>query len=166
MNIRVSKNMSPDLTDRGEDYLRAILEIVEEKGYSRIKDIAKKLGVSSPSVVEMIKKLDDKKLVSYERYGGVTLTPEGHGIARVIRDRHTTFRKFLEIILVPEEIALRDAHILEHQLDPKTILQFNRFVDFITGAPEHPKFVSRWMEMFEQYCNQRENIDIETITYR
>jgi DtxR family Mn-dependent transcriptional regulator len=155
MNIRVSENMSSDLSDREEDYLRAILEIVEEKGYSRIKDIAQKLGITSPSVVEMIKKLDDKKLVSYERYGGVTLTPEGQGIAQMIRDRHDTFRKFLEIILVPKETALKDAHILEHQLDPKTILQFNRFVDFITSTPERPRFVSRWMEMFKQYCSQK-----------
>jgi DtxR family Mn-dependent transcriptional regulator len=151
--------MLSDLTDREEDYLRSILEIVEEKGYSRTKDIALKLEVTSPSVVEMIKKLDDKKLVAYERYGGVTLTPEGHSVARTIRDRHDTFKKFLEIILVPEDTASKDAHILEHQLDPKTILQFNRFVEFITNALERPKFVSRWVEMFKKYCDQRESIE-------
>jgi DtxR family Mn-dependent transcriptional regulator len=157
--------MSIDLTDREEDYLRSILEIIEEKGYSRTKDIAHKLGITSPSVVEMIKKLDDKKLVAYERYEGVTLTPEGHSVAKMIRDRHDTFKKFLEIILVPEKTASKDAHILEHQLDPMTILQFNRFVEFITSAPERPKFVSRWMEMFKQYCLQRENIRMDTTTH-
>jgi len=136
--------------------LRCILEIQREKGYCRIRDISKKVGVTPPSAVEMMRKLDDKRLVDYEKYGGVTLTPEGRRIAIVIRERHDTFRKFLEILQVPGETAIRDAHILEHQLDPKTIRQFERFVDFITTSPDHPRFVSRWVEMFKGYCNEKD----------
>ncbi len=107
------------------------------------------------SVVEMMKKLDRKGLVVYEKYGGVTLTPGGMEIARSIGQRHDTFKNFLEIIMVPKEIALKDAHVLEHQLDAKTILQFTRFVEYITRAPEHPKFVKRWVEQFRKYCESQ-----------
>ncbi|MFP3952285.1 MAG: metal-dependent transcriptional regulator [Candidatus Bathyarchaeia archaeon] len=147
--------MYKDLTEREEDYLRGILEIQRAKGYSRIRDISEKVGVTPPSAVEMMRKLDDKMLVNYEKYGGVTLTSEGRRIARAISERHETFRRFLEILQVPKETATRDAHILEHQLHPTTILQFKRFVDFITDAPEHPRFVGRWMEMFKRYCQEK-----------
>ena len=86
----------------------------------------------------------------------MTLTPRGREIAEAIKERHDVFKKFLELLLVPEDIALKDSHILEHQLDPKTILQFTRFVKFITGASERPRFVGRWMEQFKEYCRREE----------
>jgi len=104
----------------------------------------------------MMKKLDQMGLVTYEKYGSITLTPQGKEIARAVRERHETFKDFLEIILVPKDVALKDAHVLEHRLDPKTILQFARFVGFITSAPKHPKFVGKWMEQLRRYC-EKEN---------
>jgi len=144
--------MSAPISTREEDYLRGIHEILERKGYARIRDIANEVGVSPPSAVEMMKKLAQKGMVVYEKYGGVTLTPQGREIARVISRRHEIFRKFLEIILVPEEVAMKDAHLLEHQLDPMTIKQFTRFVEFITSASDRPRWVGRWIEMFKGYC--------------
>ena len=148
--------MKEALTGRTEDYLRGIHEIIERKGYARIKDIVKELDVRPSTVVEMMKKLDQMRLVTYEKYGSITLTLQGKEIARAIRERHETFKNFLEIILVPKDVALKDAHVLEHRLDPKTILQFARFVEFITSAPKHPKFVGKWMEQFRRYC-EKEN---------
>jgi DtxR family Mn-dependent transcriptional regulator len=147
--------MKTTLSGRSEDYLRGLHEIIERKGYARIKDVVRELGVQPSSAVEMMKKLDHKGFVVYEKYGGITLTPEGEDTARAIRERHDTFKKFLEIILVPEDIALKDAHVLEHRLDPKTILQLTRFVDFITSAPKHPKFVGRWIGQFRRYCDEQ-----------
>jgi DtxR family Mn-dependent transcriptional regulator len=144
------------ISSRVEDYLRSIYEIVTRKGFARIKDIARKLGVKPSTVVEMMKRLDAKGLVVYERYGGVTLTPRGKRIAEVIEKRHETFRKFLEILLVPKDIALKDSHILEHQLDSKTVLQFSRFVDFIAMYSERPRFMKRWLNEFKKYCERKE----------
>jgi DtxR family Mn-dependent transcriptional regulator len=150
--------MRESVTGRVEDYLKAVYEVVEQKGYARIKDISKELGVSPSTVVEMMRKLHGNGLVVYERYGGITLTPQGREIAEAVKKRHDTFKKFLEIILVPEDIAAKDAHILEHQLDPKTIRQFTRFVEFITQATatKHPKFIGRWIEQFRKYCEKKE----------
>ena len=155
-SIRGIKNMKEDLSRRTEDYLRGIHDILERRGYARIKDISKELGVQPATATEMARKLDSMGLVIYEKYGGVMLSPEGKEVAKTISERHETFRRFLEIILVPKDIALKDAHVFEHQLDPKTILQFTRFVEFISQAPEHPRFVGRWLEQFKEYC-KREN---------
>jgi len=144
------------LSRRAEDYLRSIYEVIERKGFARIKDIAKELGLKPSTVVEMVRKLHKSGFVRYEKYGGVTLTSRGREIAKAIKERHDIFKKFLELILVPEDVALKDSHILEHQLDPKTILQFTRFVKFITESSERPRFVGRWMEQFKEYCRREE----------
>ena len=147
--------MASDLSDRTEDYLRSIHRIVSEKGFARIKDVSHDLDVKPSSAVEMVRKLSDLGLVRYEKYGGITLTGQGTEIAEVIEKRRETFRKFLSIILVPEKIAADDAHILEHRLHPETILQFTRFVEFVTTTREHPRFLARWWEEFKQFCDQQ-----------
>ena len=148
--------MNNEVSERMEDYLRIIYEITSYKGYVRIKDIASELNVKPPSVVEMLKKLQRMKLVIYEKYGGIRLTEKGEELAEAIERRHETFRRFLEIILVPEDIALKDAHILEHRLHPKTILQLTRFVEFITTHQERPRFITNWFEKFRKYCQEKE----------
>ncbi len=150
--------MQKSVSGRVEDYLKAAYEVIEQKGYARIKDISKELGVKPSTVVEMMRKLHNRGFVVYEKYGGITLTQPGREIGETVKMRHDTFQKFLEIILVPEDVAARDAHVLEHRLDPKTICQFTRFVEFITQttAAERPKFMGRWMEQFRKYCKKKE----------
>ncbi|MBE0520491.1 metal-dependent transcriptional regulator [Candidatus Bathyarchaeota archaeon] len=151
--------MHESVSGRVEDYLRTVYEIIEQKGYARIKDISRDLEVRPSTVVEMMRKLHDRGFVVYEKYGSITLTPEGREVAEAVKMRHDTFKKFLEIILVPEDVAAKDAHVLEHRLDSKTILQFTRFVEFITQATaaDRPKFMRRWMEQFRKYCEEKTN---------
>ncbi|MCW3132960.1 MAG: metal-dependent transcriptional regulator [Methanophagales archaeon] len=136
------------LSRKGEDYLEAILNIAEKKGYARIKDIALALGVTPSSVVEMVKRLNDLGFVEYRKYDGVTLTPRGKEIGKAVWGRHTMIRAFLEIIKVPEKIANKDACIIEHELDPKTIEQVKNLVNFVQSAPDYPQ----WLEHFEIFC--------------
>lgn len=156
--------MHQSVSGRVEDYLRTVYEIMEQKGYARIKDISRELGVRPSSVVEMMRKLHDRGFVVYEKYGGITLTSQGREVAEAVEMRHSTFKKFLEVILVPEDIAAKDAHVLEHRLDSKTIFQFTRFVEFITRATSagRPKFMERWMEQFRKYCEEKTNNSIKT----
>jgi DtxR family Mn-dependent transcriptional regulator len=136
------------LSRKTEDYLEAIYNIIQEKGYARIKDISSTLEVKPPSVTEMMGKLARKNLVLYEKYGGVNLTRKGEEIAKTIKHRHDTFTTFLKIILVPKRIAEKDACELEHHLNPKTIEQFSQFVKFVKDAPMYPK----WLDHFREYC--------------
>ncbi|MDP6626936.1 MAG: metal-dependent transcriptional regulator [Methanopyri archaeon] len=136
------------LTRISEDYLEAIYLLIQEKGYARPKDIAQHLGVKSPSVTDMVKRLTDEGLAVYERYGMVTLTPKGEEIARDMKTRHDTIAKMLRILLVPDEIARRDACEIEHNLDHVTIEQFRNFVRFMECLPEEP----RWVQNFKEYC--------------
>ncbi|MCK4433139.1 MAG: metal-dependent transcriptional regulator [Methanomicrobia archaeon] len=136
------------LSRKTEDYLEAIYNIIEKKGYARVKDIASELKVSSPSVTEMMRKLNERGFIVYEKYSGITLTDNGRKIAEGVKKRHVIFEGFLEIILVPGDVASEDACTMEHHLDPKTIEQFSKFVEFVNNAPVSPK----WLTHFKEYC--------------
>jgi len=154
MKVEEIEFISSKITERAEDYLRTIHKIIEQQGFAKTGDIALELNIKPASVFEMLNKLQKLNLVIHEKYGEVKLTENGLFIAEAIRKRHDTFRKFLEIILVPPEIAIRDANILEHKLDYKTILQFAKFVDFMTL--ERPGLIRRWIESFKGYCGRED----------
>ena len=62
-----------------EMYLKAIWHIKEKNEPVKISVIAKMLNVRQPSVVQMLKKLNEKELVEYNK-AGVTLTETGEKI--------------------------------------------------------------------------------------
>jgi len=62
-----------------EMYLKAIWHIKERNEPVKISVIAKMLNVRQPSVVQMLKKLNEKKLVEYNK-AGVFLTETGEKV--------------------------------------------------------------------------------------
>ena len=140
--------MKSDLSRKAEDYLEAVYVISQEKGHVRIRDICKELGTKPPSVVEMVKKLNDRGYLIYKKNEGLYLTAEGEEIGRIIKDRHDTIFAFLKFIGVPEQIADEDACVIEHELHPKTVEQIKSLVSFIETAPDHPQ----WLDHFAIFC--------------
>lgn len=141
--------MKRNLSRKAEDYLEAVYVISKEKGVVRIRDICKQLGTKPPTVVEMVKKLNDQGYLVYKKNEGVSLTAEGEEIGRVIEDRHSTIFAFLKFIGVPEKIADEDACVIEHELHPKTVEQIKSLVSFIQTAPDRPQ----WLDHFAIYCD-------------
>ena len=127
------KNM---LSESLEDYLETILALQKEKTVARSKDIAEKLDVKRGSVTGMLKKLASNKLVNYEPYGYVTLTPEGRKIAREIELRHIFLKDFLHRILkVDEKTADQTACKMEHAMNKQTFAKFKTFLKKIDTCP-------------------------------
>ena len=118
-----------DRTDRMEDYLEVIYELVQQKGYATTVDISSYLNVSSPSVTKMMQKLDETGYLIYEKYRGIKLTNEGIRIARNIRNRHGLLAEFFMIIGVDEETANNDAEGIEHHLHPETMKKLEEFIN-------------------------------------
>lgn len=118
-----------DRTDRMEDYLEVIYELIQEKGYATTVDISSYLNVSSPSVTKMMQKLDETGYLNYEKYRGIKLTNEGIRIARNIRNRHGLLAEFFMIIGIDEETANNDAEGIEHHLHPETMKKLEEFIN-------------------------------------
>jgi DtxR family Mn-dependent transcriptional regulator len=118
-----------------EDYLEAILQLERASRVTRVSEIAQQLNVSRPSVTGALKNLAARGLVTHARYGHVTLTEEGVGIAVDVERRHVAIRDFLTGVLdVPEEKAEITACRLEHILEPDVIA---RFVAYAEGLGPH-----------------------------
>lgn len=121
----------PNVSKRSEDLLEAILEISSEKGYAKSRDIATALQITPATVTDGFKRLAAADLVHYEPYGGVTLTKMGNTIARRTRECHQVIRMLLIHAGVGEDIADRDACIMEHGLSPESYEQLKRVLLFL-----------------------------------
>jgi Mn-dependent DtxR family transcriptional regulator len=104
-----------------EDYLERIHELIEEKGYARVVDIASSLKVKQASVTSMVQKLGEAGYLNYEKYRGLILTKKGREVARKIRSRHETLSRFFSLFGLDAETQRRDIEGIEHHLSPKTV---------------------------------------------
>ena len=119
-----------------EDYLEVISELVEMKGYATTLDISRYMNVSAPSVTKMLKKLDERGYLEYEKYHGINLTKKGNQIANTIKQKHSILLEFFEILGIGRETANQDAEGIEHHLNPKTIRQLRKFITFLKSNPK------------------------------
>jgi len=134
-------------SERTEDYLEALAQIIDEKGFAKVKDVSEELSVSPSSVTEMFQKLKEHGYINYEKYRGVTLTEKGLDIAVRTKKRHDTLHDFLCILGVPDEIANEDACRIEHVVNVETMKRLTKFVSFVQDFDESP----RWLNHFKHY---------------
>jgi len=112
-----------------EDYLETLLLLAEDGGTVRLKDIAEKMAVKSPSALEALSVLEAGGLVRHEHYGGFELTAKGRRQAQTVYGKHTSLKKFLITVLgVDEKNAEADACQIEHYLSPQTVGCIERFM--------------------------------------
>lgn len=121
------RELSPSL----EDYLEAIYNLKIRSETARVKDIAREMKVTMPSVTGAMRSLAAKGLVRHEPYEYVDLTEEGLSRARSIAHRHSAVKEFLVGVLgLSEQDAEREACGIEHAIRPDTLDKLLKFVDF------------------------------------
>ena len=130
----------PKASESAEDYLERIYELIEDKGYARVVDIAHSLRIRQASVTRMVQRLDEDGFVRYERYRGLVLTPRGKGVARAIRRRHRVLEQFFRLLQVDETIAQRDLEGIEHHLSHASVQRIEALVQFLR---RHPNLLGR-----------------------
>ena len=131
-----------------EDCLAVVFELEKEKGYVRVKDISRILGITPSAVVNAIARLEDLGFVKHEHYGAVSLTKKGRPIAMSASNKHSLYERFLTTLLVPKNIASRDACQIEHRIHNKTLKQMFLFVEFIEQNPDIA-------DRFKIFCSKR-----------
>ena len=119
-----------------EDYLEKILELIDNKGYARVADLAEALGIAQPSVSNMMRRLDAKGLLRHEKYRGVTLTATGEKLARRITKRHEMLAEFLELMGIDADTAYRDLEGMEHHISSQTLRGIEQLIEELHGDGE------------------------------
>jgi Mn-dependent transcriptional regulator len=113
-----------------EMYLKAIWHIKERGEDVKISTIAKMLNIRQPSVVQMLKKLNVKNLVDYNK-AGVTLTNEGERIgASMMRNS-----RLLEVLMDSAlKVAIDEEMVcgIEHHMK-------KQFTDALCTMLGHPR---------------------------
>ena len=110
---------------RSEEYLETILYVTKGSGTAKTSEIAEELGVSPPSVTEMIQKLSEGGYVEYVPYYGVTLTEQGKREASRMKRRHRLLEMFLfEFLGMDKDDAHNEACKLEHVVSDEVERRF------------------------------------------
>lgn len=123
-------------TQSAEDYLERIHELIEEKGYARVVDIAETLNVREASVTSMVQRLGEQGYLNYARYRGLVLTDKGREVACRIQRRHETLARFFSLLGIDADTQRRDIEGIEHHLSPSTVTLLADLVEFFEKQPD------------------------------
>src|SRR5215467_13226436 len=107
-----------------EDYLKALYLLRGDERPVPTRELAQRLGISSPSVSEMVTRLTAQGLVEHDRYRGQQLTKEGRKVALELVRHHRLLEMFLVRVLgysldeVHEE-AERLEHVISERMEER-----------------------------------------------
>ena len=113
-----------------EMYLKAIWHIRERGEDVKISTIAKMLNIRQPSVVQMLKKLNAKNLVEYNK-AGVNLTEEGERIGSSMMRNSRLLEVLMDSAL---KVAIDEEMVcgIEHHMN-------KQFTDALCVMLKHPR---------------------------
>lgn len=117
-----------------EDYLKAIHRL--QQGDERVTTLAlaAELGLSGPSVTNMVKRLAALGLVEHNRYYGVRLTDAGAKVALEVIRHHRLLELYLaEAMGFDWDKVHEEAERLEHHVSS----EFETRMDELLGHPEY-----------------------------
>lgn len=123
------------ITITEENYLKAIFSATSLAG-GRVGNqlIAERLTINPASVTEMLRKLDEKKLIEYSRTEGAKLTKEGLKAALKVIRKHRLWETFLVGHL---NFTWDEVHEVAEQLEH---IQSDKLIDELATFLDNPGF--------------------------
>ena len=120
-----------------------------QRGYARLTDVSRELGVAPPTLFVGLKTLIARGLVTHDDHRFLLLTPAGERIAREVHHRFAVMRAFLRDVLgVAEAAALHEACLLEHDVSAGTT---DRLLDLIKLLRDDRELRDHFQRRFTEY---------------
>jgi DtxR family Mn-dependent transcriptional regulator len=118
-----------------ENYLKALLKIAFENESEEVgtNELANVLALKPATVNDMLKKLKEKELVEYKKYGKITLTDEGRRNAINVIRKHRLWETFL---YEKFEFSWDEVHEVAEQLEHIQSIKLIDKLDKFLGYPE------------------------------
>ena len=131
------------LTHSAAHYLMTIKALLQEHGYARVTDIAKRLNITRGSCSISLKPLKKRGLVVEDENKFLQLSEEGQRLAEMVEHNDELLEVlFRDVLGVDDDQAEIDACKLEHLLSIKTSMALHTFIEFIrSDAPVVRKFL-------------------------
>ncbi len=134
----------PQVSHAMEDYLKAVYRLRDEHGQVTTLKLADELGVTGPSVTNMVKRLHDMHLLRHTRYHGVELTPAGEKIALEVIRHHRLLELYLaESLGYPWDEVHAEAERLEHHVSDELEARMDSALGYPTRDPHGDPIPSR-----------------------
>ncbi len=117
-----------------ENFIKTLYHFNQVSGQdTKPGSIAGELGITSAAATDMARKLSQRKLIQYEKYKALRLTPSGEKMALNILRKHRLWETFLHQVLgLSMHEIHREAELLEHLTSD---FLANRISDYL-GNPE------------------------------
>ncbi|MGH7731914.1 MAG: metal-dependent transcriptional regulator [Candidatus Eiseniibacteriota bacterium] len=142
-----------DLSRSHEHYLRALWEVRSQRGYARLTDVARDLGVAPPTLSVGLKPLIARGLVTHDDHRFLLLTPAGERIAREVHHRFAVMRAFLKDVLgVSDAVALREACLIEHDVSAGTTERLLDLIKLLRDDRELRDHFQRRLTEYHRSC--------------
>ena len=123
------------LTHSAAHYLMTIQELLDEFGYARVTDIAKRLRITRGSCSISLKPLKRRGLVVEDENRFLRLSEEGIRLAQLVaRNDELLETLFRDVLGVNPEQAEIDACKVEHLLSLETSLRLAAFIECIQSG--------------------------------
>jgi DtxR family Mn-dependent transcriptional regulator len=116
-----------------EDYLKALYLLSGDERPVPTRELAQRLGISSPSVSEMVTRLSAQGLVEHDRYRGQQLTREGRRVALELVRHHRLLEMFLVQVL---GYSLDEVHDEAERLEHVISERMEQRIFELLGRPE------------------------------
>ena len=124
------------ITNAEENYLKSIYSLnMNRKGKELgTNELAKHLGISPATASGMLKKLNEKEFIHYEKYGGVSLLEKGKKEACAVIRKHRLWETFL---VEKMEFTWDEIHEVAEQLEHIKSKKLVNQLDKLLGYPEY-----------------------------
>lgn len=142
------------VTHSAAHHLVAIEGLIEEYGYARVTDVAKRLSITRGSASITIRNLKSRGFVEADSRGFLRLSGDGMKIVRGVQAKKSVIKKlFTDLLGVGEDQANVDACKIEHLISGKTAERVTRLLRFVdSGCPEADRFREAFAA-FEEACD-------------
>ena len=117
-----------------ENYIKAVYHLQQSGQNVLTNDLAAALHTRPASVTDMLKKLEAKELLTYQKYYGVQLTERGRKLALTIIRRHRLWEYFLVNHL---QFGWDEVHDIAEQLEH---VQSQPLADKLDAFLGYPRF--------------------------
>jgi DtxR family Mn-dependent transcriptional regulator len=120
-----------------ENYLKSLIHLTlfsKDKNEVGTNELATNLSVKPATVNDMLKKLKEKNLVDYKKYGKISLTESGRLFGMNVIRKHRLWETFLVEKL---SFSWDEVHEVAEQLEH---IQSSKLVDSLEALLEYPKY--------------------------
>ncbi|MFQ5651288.1 MAG: metal-dependent transcriptional regulator [bacterium] len=141
------------ITHSAAHHIMTIAHLIDKKGYARVTDVAKHLGITRSSASITLKTLKERGYIEEDENKFLRLSQEGKRLSSSILSNRIILIRFLQDVLqVEPSQAEIDACKMEHLLSKESCEKLFRFLRFLSSEDTRVKTLLSAFWQYECTC--------------